>query len=218
MNEIIFQLHTPEELRYLSNIFHWILGYAFFAVTVITILQLLGYLKSKFFLWPLLIIIVSGSTVLYLMLHHGLSALLLVWKVILSDSQQQQHFTMLILLFLGGISEFLLSLKKLKKPHWYIAWPISLIIIGFMFLFHPQHGTAEAIAYTLPFHTSLGLFLIATGLFKTVYVLLANKFKLLSQLSVIGLLIVSIMLISYSEPEGAYQMSPQNQRVQMMSH
>ncbi len=205
MSDLIFQLHTPEEFRYLSSLAHWIAGYIFLGVVLIALLQARGFLKVIKYLWPLLVTISGLIFIPYTLTHHGWDELPLVWKVTQLDPQQKQHFIMFNLLFIAGIVELLLSLRKIKGKFWYFVWPGALLIIGYMFLTHPQHGTEEAQAYAVPFHTTLGSVLLITGLLKAAEVLWSQKHKWVTYGWILFLLITSIMLISYNEPEGLYQ-------------
>ena len=138
------------------------------------------------------------------MLHHGIEKLGLVWKVIELDPQQRQHFIMFNLLFIAGVIELLLSLKKIQNKLWQFIWPGVIIVVGFMFLFHPQHGTAQAMAYSVPYHHILGTILLLTGGFRTLNAIFKRN-KFFSYAWLVFLLITSIMLIIYNEPEGVYQ-------------
>lgn len=220
MNELIFQLHTPEEFRYLSSLGHWIAGYIFLGVIIIALLQTFGFLKNKPYIWPLLVTIAGLVFIPFNLMHHGVNELPLVLKVIELDPQQRQHFIIFNLLFFAGIVELLLSLKKIKGNFWHFVWSGVLLIIGYMFLTHPQHGTAEARAYTVPFHTTLGLVLLVTGTLKAAEVIWGSKYKLITYGWILFLFITSIMLITYNEPEGAYQMdsSVQQQHQGTMQH
>lgn len=220
MSDLIFQLHTPEEFRYLSSLGHWIAGYIFLGVVIVALLQALGFLKDKPYLWPALVIGAGVVLIPYNMLHHGWNELPLVWKVIELDPQQRQHFIMFNLLFIAGAIELLLSLKKIKGKFWQFVWPGVLLIIGYLFLTHPQHGTAEAQAYAVPFHTTLGTVLVITGVLKAAEVVWPQKYKWITYGWILFLFITSVMLITYNEPEGAYQMDSgtQQQHQGIMQH
>ena len=204
MNDLIFQLHTPEEFRYLSSLGHWIVGYIFFGVALIVLLQTLGFLSSKKYLWPILVVAAGIILIPFNLLHHSLAQLPLVWKVIELDPQQRQHLIMFNLIFVAGLIELFLSLKRIKNKTWQFVWPGVLFIIGLMFLFHPQHGTTEALAYSVPYHKTLGTVLVLTGLFKTAEVVWSKRLKWLVWFWIIFLFITSGLLIIYNEPEGAY--------------
>lgn len=213
MNDLIFQLHSPDEFRYLSSLGHWIAGYIFLGVSIIAFIQALGFLKNeqvlgfanKRYLWPLLIVIGGAISIPYYLFHHGLDELPKVLQVIQLDPQQRQHFMMFILILVAGIVELLLSLGKIKSRIWYLVWLGVLLVIGFMFLTHPQHGTLEAIAYSKPFHTALGVVLLLAGLLKAAEILWSKKHKIFTFGWIIFLSIASVMLITYNEPEGSYQ-------------
>ena len=214
MSDLIFQLHSPEEFRYLSSMGHWIAGYIFLGISIIAFLQALGLFKSKQYLWPLLVVIAGAIFIPYSILHHGFEKLDLVFKVIQLDPQQRQHIIMFILLFVAGVVEFLLSLKKIQGKLWQFVWPAVIIIIGLMFLFHPQHGTAEAMAYSLPYHRILGTALLLTGLAKAAEVIWLQRYRLLAFVWVVFLLVSSLLLLTYNEPEGVYQIDQSTQQHQ----
>ncbi len=205
MSDLIFQLHTPEEFRFLISLGHWIVGYIFLGVAIIALLQAVGFLKAQKYLWPALIVIAGIIFIPYNILHHGFEKLPLVLKVLEVDEQQKQHFIMFNLLFIAGITELLLSLGKIRSKFWYFIWPGVMFVIGYMFLTHPQHGTVQALAYTKPFHTILGIVILLTGLLKVVEIHWSTKYKLIKFGWIMFLFITSIMLITYNEPEGAYK-------------
>lgn len=213
MNELIFQLHSPEEFRYLSSLGHWIAGYIFLGVSIIAFLQALGLFKSKQYFWPLLVVISGVIFIPYSILHHGFGKLDLVFKVIQLDPQQRQHIIMFNLLFIAGIVELLLSLKKIQGTLWRFVWLGVIIIVGLMFLFHPQHGTTEAMAYSLPYHRVLGTVLLLAGLVKIAEVIWSQRYRLLTFVWVVFLFISSILLITFNEPEGSYQKDGSSQQI-----
>lgn len=217
MNELIFQLHSPEEFRYLSSLGHWIAGYIFLGVAIIAFLQALVFLKSKQYLWPLVVVVTGAIFIPYSIFHHGFEKLDLLFKVIELDPQQRQHFIMFNLFFVAGIIELLLSLKKIKGNLWHFVWPGVILIVGYMFLTHPQHGTAQARAYTVPFHTILGVVLVITGVLKSAEVIRSQRYKWITYGWILFLFIASVMLVTYKEPEGVYQkdssIPAQHQRV-----
>lgn len=206
MNNLIFQLHTPEEFRMLSSTAHWMAGYIFIGVVIVAFLQSLGFFKTKTYLWPLLVAFAGLIFIPFTLMHHGVSELPLVWKVLQLDPQQRQHFIMFNLLSFAGIIELFLSLKKIKGNLWHFIWPGVLLVIGYMFLTHPQHGTTQSLTYTMPFHTTLGTILIITGVLKAFELRWAKKYKWIAYGWIIFLFVASIMLISYNEPEGSYRM------------
>lgn len=210
MNDIIFSLHTPEQLRELSNYAHWIEGAIFLTVALVLFLKTVGRMNAKKadLLWPGLIFGAGAFLIIYIFIHHPLGQMGLVWQVILEDPQQRQHMIMAVLLILVAGAQLLYSLKKITSPLWQYAWPIALFVVGLLFLFHPQHGTPEAIAYMKPYHTALGVVILSTG--ALVLAAIKHQQNKILQFSAIGLLTLSaLILLFYREPAGAYQMNMQ---------
>jgi len=206
ISPLIFQLHSPEEFRGFSSLGHWIAGYILGAVTVVALIQAFGILKSKSYLWPAILIIAGFIFIPYSFLHHGLAQLGLVVKVVWLDAQQRQHIIMLFLLFIAGLSEFLYATSKLKNEIWRFVWPTVLTVAGLMFIFHPQHGTAEALAFSQLFHRTLGMVLVLTGVLRGAEIVSVSKGKWFSFAWIVFLFIAAILLIIYIEPAGAYQL------------
>lgn len=86
---------------------------------------------------------------------------------------------------------------------WRFAWPAALLLVGFSFLVHRQHGTAAAVERAVAIHRMLGVVLIVAGglrwldVRRTANRLLALSWPLL-------LLVAAVLLLVYEEPEGAY--------------
>jgi hypothetical protein len=203
---LIFRLHSPEEFRGLSSLGHWIAGYILGAVAIVALIQAFGILKSKSYLWPAIIIIAGIIFIPYNFLHHGLAQFGLVVKVAWLDLQQRQHTIMFFLLFIAGLSEFLYATSKLKNEIWRFVWPSVLTIAGIMFIFHPQHGTLEALAFSKLFHRILGMVLVLAGVLRGAEIVSIPKRKWLSFAWIIFLFIAAVLLIVYIEPIGAYQL------------
>jgi len=214
MNPLTYQLHTPEEFRYLSSLGHWIVGYILLGVFIISLLQTFGYLRQRPYLWPSFVVLAGLIFIPFNLLHHGVDQLPLVWKVIELDAQQRQHFVMFTLLFIAGVVELLLSLKKLKGKVLRFVWPAVLIVIGLMFLFHPQHGSVEALAYSVPYHRTLGTVLLLSGVLRTLDITWTKKYKILTFGWIVLLFVASILLVVYNEPKWVYEInSPSKQEV-----
>lgn len=213
--QLIFSLHTPEQLRMLSNWAHWIEGAIFLTAALILLLKVTGRIQSKKadLLWPGLILGAGVFLILYIFFHHPLNQLPLVWQVILVDPQQRQHMIMAILLVLVSLLQLLYLQKKIRSPLIPFAWPAVLVVIGIFFVFHPQHGTPEAIAYMKPYHTALGIVIILTG---TAFMLsiLKDKNKLLHFFSIGLLALAAFLLLFYREPAGSYQMDMQTDEME----
>lgn len=199
---IILKIHTPEELILYSNIAHWIEGAIFLIVAFIAIIQALGYWKNKQYLWPSLILGAGLFLPIFSYIHH-LDELRLAWQATIYDPQQRQHMFMALLMIVAGIGE--LTRIKRQESSWRFALPAVLAVIGILFLTHPQHGTSDAVVRATIIHNYLGIVLVLAGLFRSIEVYRPNKSKWLAFSWIFFLIIASILLISYREPEGAYE-------------
>ena len=193
---IILQLHTPEELILYSNIAHWVFGAIFLIVSGIALMQALGYWKSRPYLWPMLVLIAGLFLPVFSFFHHW-NELGFVWQAMIGDPQQRQHLIMAILLGIAGIFE----LKSKRK----LVFPAVLVIIGIMFIVHPQHGAGEAVMRASIIHQYLGVILILTGISRSAEMLWPKR-KWLAYPWIFFLAIAAILLISYREPANAYQL------------
>lgn len=201
------QLHTPEEMRALSNLGHWIEGGILGIVAVIALLQALGYFESGIaaYLWPGLILLAGLFLPPYMLLHHGFNKVDISWRFVMGDPQQRQHFLMAVLLLVAGIAEVIHRIQMLQGQLWQFVWPSVLIVIGVLFTIHTQHGTHEAVSRAVTAHRYLGILLILGGLLKAAEVLWIQHFEWLAFPWTIMVLASAVLLISYREPEGAYQ-------------
>lgn len=201
--------HTAEELQFLSNLGHWVEGGILAVVAVIAFLQAINYSKlaQKKYLWPGLVLFAGIFLWIFIVVlqpfYHGWANTLTAWGFILKDTQERQHLIMATLLILGGWAE--LKYRKNPDSHGYLqsAWPVILAAIGVMFILHPQHGTNEAMAKAHMFHQYLGFVFISAGVLKKVET--KSQKRWLKFAWIIPLAIAAIMLMSYREPEGAYQ-------------
>ena len=151
-------LHSPTELQYFTNIGHWFEGALLGIIAIVTILQRYGYLKgsiTRFFI-PSLIFIGGVFLSPYMFLHHGLNNVSIVWDFIINDPAQIQHFIMGNLLLAAGITEILITSKVLTNKLWRIVFPLAVVVIGFLFLIHPQHGTGAEFIRASQIHHILG--------------------------------------------------------------
>lgn len=206
---IIFSLHTPEQLRQLSNYAHWAEGTIFLAVTFVLFSQFLGLIKEKKaqIVCSSLVLFAGIFLLAFVFLHHSLNQAGLVLQVMVTDPQQRQHSIMAVLLIIASSVQLLFTFQKIKGKIWYYVFPCVLAIIGLLFLFHPQHGTVEAVSYMKPYHTFLGIVLLLAALC-TWLSLLKNKQKLFYIAAIFFLFLSSLLLLFYREPEGSYVVTP----------
>src|SRR3989338_8183278 len=209
---IILQLHTPEELVLYSNIGHWMEGGLFLIVAGIAFIQALGYWRSQkaLYLWPIIILVSGLSLPFFAFAHHINGELALAWKATISDPQQRQHMIMAILVALAGIAEVAYLRSQAKHLVLRFMFPIALGIIGVMFIIHPQHGTSEAVLKAVIIHKYLGTVLIVSAVFRPVDVITKQTRKWITFVWVLFLVAAAVLLISYREPQGAYQIETHN--------
>ena len=188
-----FSAHTPEEMRRLSNLAHWLEGILLAAVGI---LALVGNIAS----W-------AGTTWPFLTLFAGLLLLIAIyprhprkdWPANWNDAQQRQHTLVATALALAGGAELL----SRHTAAWTYVWPGVMLFIGVLFLSHPQHGTGAGMSRAVWLHRILGLTAIAAGLLRTAAIV--TRVELFTVLWPIALLAAAAQLILYREPEGAYE-------------
>lgn len=194
-------LHTAEEMRQLSNMGHRIEGILLATVAVIAFCEATGLIKNKY-IWPSIVMTAGLFLVAFLLLHHGLQNFKLVWSLISKDAQQKQHLIMAVLLIVASAAQ-IVSIKYDLKLLGYV-WPVALGVIGVMFIIHEQHGSSGAVQWAQTIHKYLGVLLLVVAVLITLTLIYANKFKWLLYAWPIALLMASIFLFIYREPDGAY--------------
>jgi hypothetical protein len=189
-------VHTPEDMRRLSNLGHWIEG-AFMAAT--GILALGDAARGDGRTWPAAA--AGGGTLLAAGLlaasgHHGGPR-----RFLQTDRQQRQHVLIGVALTGGALAE--LAAGDQKPAPLRAVWPSVLAGVGASFLTHQQHGTAEALERSLRFHRTLGATLVAAGLARALE--LATAWRPLRFAWPSLMLGAAAQLLTYREPEGAYE-------------
>lgn len=218
----MFPFHTVAEMQFYSSLGHWIEGGILGIVAIIALLEALGYLrfKARKYLWPGLVLF--AGIFLWMMIfflqpfYHGWGNAIPIWRFILNDPQQRQHLIMGTLLALGGWAEIKYRQNPVTHDFLKNAWAIVLAAIGLMFILHPQHGTGEAIAKAHMFHQYLGTTLILAGVLKKAS--LESKRQWLAFIWLLPLAISAVMLMTYHEPEGAYEHGVNQEKNLQMMH
>ena len=200
MKQHSFVSHTAEEMRRLSNLAHIIEG---ILIAIVGLLSLLGNVDTFQWAstaWPLLILI-AGMVLLFLLyaLHPASE-----WELIWRDAQQREHTIIAAAVAIAGVAKLLSS----STPALNYAWPAAIILTGWLFLFHAQHGTSEAAARAVRQHRALGITLILAGLLN--FVELLNGARLAVILWPIVLLLAAVQLLLYREPVGAYEVGAEH--------
>ena len=200
-------LHTPEEMRQISDLAHIAEGIVLGLAAFIAVLQAQGvFVQGRQRLsWPVLIVTAGVFLLAYLTIpHHGLAHARTQWRFVFGDPQQRQHVVISLLVLVGGSCQLLALAGKVEGRVWQLAWPATLVIVGLLFVIHQQHGTSDAIARAMFLHRVLGTTLAIAGAIAGANVLRSVPSRTLATVWPIGLLLASIMLLVYREPEGAY--------------
>ena len=207
----ITPLHSPDEMRQISNLAHVIEGVVLALVAVTALAEATGRLGRGRYLWPILVVVAGAGLLLYLVIpHHGLHRATLQWSFVFGDAQQRQHGVISALILIAGVVEILGRADRLRGTAWTLAWPAALAIVGVMFLVHQQHGTSEAIARATLVHRYLGTSLVLAGVLAGTHALRARRSGALGVAWPLALLVAAVLLIIYREPEGAYHGSMSN--------
>lgn len=195
MKQHAFASHTPDEKRRLSNLGHLVEGVL---LAVVGILALLG----KFFaaawaasLWPALIFTAGVLLLSLIYPRHPLTDWPLIWR----DAQQREHTIMAVAIAVSGLAELLRS----AFPILGYIWPMGMLLIGGLFLFHAQHGTSEAAAKAVRQHRFLGITTVVAGLLRAGETVTGTG--VLASLWPVALLLAAAQLLLYREPAGAYE-------------
>jgi hypothetical protein len=206
-------LHSPDEMRQISDLAHLSEGLVIGAAALIALLQSRGvFVEGKRrYAWPALIVLAGVFLLAYLVVpHHGLEHAKTQWNFVFGDRQQRQHVVISVLIILGGGAEWMAVAGIVRGRSWLFAWPATLFAIGVFFITHPQHGTTEAVVRALLVHRVLGATLITTAVLATVSAARNGSRRLQLSWSV-ALLLAATLLIIYKEPEGAYHAAPSAQ-------
>jgi hypothetical protein len=213
--QLVLQLHTPQELQYFSNLAHWTEGGLFILIAFIALLEVMGKLQSKSLsnLWPGILFLSGLFLPVFMFAHHTGSEFKLAWDATFLIPEQRQHFFMAMLLMISGGAELYVRKNLQASSVLRYVFPVSLIIIGALFLYHPQHGMAEDMMRVVTIHKYLGLSIIAAGVFKGLAEF--TKLKLLTYAWILFMMISASLLITYREADMSYLAEPEFQEMHM---
>jgi hypothetical protein len=185
-----------------STFAHRLVGVILFAVSVAAGSEALGVISGVWrYLWPVLLVIAGVFIPSFILwaTHRYHVPFARLW----ADSQQRQHFALSTFIFIGGLAE-LIRLRGLLPSLAGLVLPVMLGLIGYLFISHTQHGTAEAVAKATLAHRLLGGTLILAGLARGVAVATGIHSGVVGLSWTLLLLAAAIQLVLYREPEGAY--------------
>jgi hypothetical protein len=125
--------------------------------------------------------------------HHGGPRLYLR-----NEHQDREHLRMATLIAAAGAAESVAATRRGE-----LDGATALVGVGAMFLTHEQHGTGEALRKSRSDHRRLGSSLIAAGAAEAASALgLPGPWRMVWPLMALA---VSVQLLAYREPEGAYE-------------
>lgn len=210
MPPLYLQLHTAEELRFFSDLAHLIEGILFFLVVFFVLMQIRQgrWGEIAAWVWPSLILAGGIFLPLFSFAHH-FDELGLAWQAAVNIPQQRQHLIMAVLITMAGGAELFYLRSKGKTLLFRFVLPVVLLVIGLLFVTHPQHGTEEAILRVATIHRYLGSALILSGISRFLEIYFSKKVPCLKFLWIVFLFIAALFLISYREPAGAYEIDHQ---------
>jgi len=199
-------LHTPVEMRQISDLAHVMEGVVLGLAAAVVIAQARGVSGRARFAWPGLILLAGAALLGYLFVpHHGVARARLQWGFVLGDPEQRQHVIIAALVTVAGIVELLNRAGRLSARGWRLAWPAALVVIGLMFVLHEQHGTAESVRQAVRHHQYIGIAMLATAALGTLDVLRERPTRWVTASWGFTLLVAAILLGAYREPPGAFQ-------------
>lgn len=192
-------LHTPEELVQLSNAAHIAEGVVLTIIAILVIAQAFGYLQKTWqrYLVPGIALLASLILAGFLFVDHY-NELPRAWHWVMTDMQQQQHFW--IGLILGITSIAAIVGLKLKQKWLELSLPAAFVVIGILFLVHPQHGADAEAAKGLMIHRVVGTSLIIAGFAAASGFFLKQWRKVLAVVTGVALIVSAGALMLYREP------------------
>lgn len=198
--------HTPAELRRFSNIGHVVEGILLGAVALVVFAQAFGYFRARRarYILPGILVVAGLFLPAMILVHPTLEIMWAHARVTLADLQQKQHLAMAALLLGSGIAEAYAI--RYRQPWLRTVWPVALMVIGILFLIHPQHGAGEAVRVAGMIHRWLGFLCIASGAAFLLEIRLAKQ-RWTRIVGSVLLLLVAVLLAVYREPPGALEHS-----------
>lgn len=185
--------HSPEQMRTMSNIGHWVEGAI---ITGAGALLAREALADREFEGRLAATLLTGAGALLAIglvggsFEHGGPV------TFFEADHQREHLQMAGLLTAGGIAQRAGRIGRLLSS-------VATARIGQMFLTHEQHGTGQAAEVSKGKHERLGRTILAAA--GTAALGEALEVRALKAASAALLLASGLQLIAYREPEGAYE-------------
>ncbi len=203
------KIHTATEWAHYSTIGHWVFG-------GFIVIVLLGSIFERFkmrwraifnkYLAPIALIVLGLSfsiiDIIYHSLHDDPRA---VWYLLTHISQFQQHFIGGVLFLIAGIVEWIRARSGRQQLSYTV--PAVVFLIGTIFFFHQQLGAVVSVRDAMNWHMFFGAMLVIAGMFRVLDLLFFEEKKWFFIVWVVVLLVGAGMMLTYEEPQGAYQLS-----------
>ncbi len=189
--------------RRLSNVGHWAEGALFAIMGVVALLEALGKLGGAARYLPAAPLVLAGIVIPAILFGHSHGAAS-HQREMMKDPQQRQHLAMAALILVSGLAELGLRAAWLPFTPFAYTWPAALVVIGVMFMLHTQHGSHQAMAKAVRFHRLLGAVIALAGVARAVQIATKEPRGGFAFASAALLFVVAGLLVTYREPEDAY--------------
>jgi hypothetical protein len=176
-----------------SEQIHWILGGIIVVIAVLWLLYKSGVVPSPHVRYaiPLGLCALGLETFVDPILHGSVT--------VHSPHETRQHVAMGVLAFAAGAVEFFRLKGRMKHRAWGLVFPSVLGIIGFLFLFHSQHGgPGPALVLTVQ-HRFMGITLLLAGIMKALEETSSQRTEAFNVSWAVLLLLFGLEFIFYSE-------------------
>ena len=189
--------HTPRELAELSTLVHNIAGWMFAALSIVLLIELLrGTPRRRArYAWPAIGVTIGFGLTVFVFFHQWLYHRISPFAV----AQQVQHQLIGLAVGAGALAELLRRRTMAESRLWRSAFPLSVVLVGVIFLAHEQ-GTVEALLV----HWALAGTLIVAGLGLLAPELARDPAASLRVFAVLVLLGAAVQLVLYREAPGAH--------------
>lgn len=198
---------TPEWVQY-SITGHQLIGLFLLIVIVSGIIGRFNFSIKKIvskYIVPIFFLILGFSlSFLDVIVHSIFDNAQAVMYLLTHWSQFLQHFLGGILFLVAGIAEWVRHRKNI--PWLMYITPIAIFLTGSIFFFHQQLGITQSVVVSMNWHMLFGACLVVGGVVRAIDLLLKEEKKIFIIIWGTVLLVGAVMMATYQEPLGAYQL------------
>ncbi|MBI3742377.1 MAG: hypothetical protein HY257_11580 [Chloroflexi bacterium] len=191
-----FGSHTPEEMRRLSNLGHSVEGALLIVVSALALAAQLNLAAWANTAWQILILVAGILLLILIYPRHPLQD----WRAIWNDLQQREHTIIAFAIAIAGAAELIRGAAISTLA---FVTPVAMMLIGWLFLAHAQHGTGAAQKRALWLHRVLGITILLAAILRVGA--LVTRDEIYAILWSLVLFAAGIQLIVYREPAGAFE-------------